>query len=548
QVMVENSIEYLASLAFHAQSNFQRLLNHSVVRGSMYGLEYFLKSSIDLDFNTTFIIAVKLNRLEMVKLLLKDPRVDPCCFNNRALEIACRTNIAMVQVLLDDKRTFSKFAVVCASYKGNLPIVQLLLQDDRFILTNRALRDAVTMGHTEIAKLLVEKGLDPSVDDNLNIQRAAQNGHYSLVEYLLRDPRVDPASKNNQAVGQAARRGYLDIVKLLLTDKRVKVNNRSIVEAAIGGHFETVEFLTIEFDIVAVDSALNDKLGIYCACVHRGKLDILDLVHPFLEKSPTIEEYPYKARLQSAFIKAARKGYTKVVKFLVQNAKVNPSIENNSAFMYAVKRGHDDIVAFLLEQSSVDPANVVNASFNRNEPIREAASSGYSRIVELLLSQQTVDPNVAPYGKAPPLALAVINGHVDVVKALLKNRKVDPAVNDSMAFREAAKKENIEILDLLLKDGRSKFNAKKNEAFISAIKVGNPQIIRLLLNEKTISPNAENNFAIKHCAQMGNLELVEMLLSDVRVDHTCDNNHALWRAELYGHTKVAELLNGFNKK
>ncbi|KAJ3317385.1 hypothetical protein HDV06_001675 [Boothiomyces sp. JEL0866] len=539
QFLVENSINHLRSSDFNHKRNFQYLLIQSIiVKGDLHTLESFLKSNLALDYNTAFVLSIKFNRTKLAKLLLGDPRVDPCCFNNRGIELACRNDIELVQLLLNDKRTFSKFALVAAAYRGKLDIVELLLLDERFQPTNRALRDAVTMGHLDIVKLLIQKGLDPSVDENLNIQRASQNGHFNVVEYLLDDSRVDPSAKDNQAIRQAARRGYLDIVQLLLRDKRVTIKARNyegIIQAAISGHFEITDYFA-GGNIILERSTLFEKIAILCACVHKSNVDFANKLCPLLKNCDSIG-YPFISRLHSALVKSAKMGYTDIVKFILLETKITPGY---NSLISAIRSGNYDIVDLLLD-FAVDP------SLSQNEPIREASSRGFSKIVALLLSQPLVDPNRAPYKKETALTLAVVNGHVDTVKILLDSPRVDPSVNESMAFREAAKKDCLQIIELLLDNGKSNFSAKQNEAFRSAVVVGNPQIVRLLLNEKSISPSAERNFAIKHAAQMGYYEIVEMLLKDGRVDHQCDDNHPLWRAEMHGQTKVAQLLRSFKK-
>jgi hypothetical protein len=87
--------------------------------------------------------------------------------------------------------------LINASYDGHLTIVERLLQDKR---------------------------VDPSADDNKAIRWASDNGYLAVVERLLQDERVDPSANNNAAIQWAASNSRLAIVERLLQDDRVDPN------------------------------------------------------------------------------------------------------------------------------------------------------------------------------------------------------------------------------------------------------------------------------------------------------------------------------------
>jgi ankyrin repeat protein len=118
-----------------------------------------------------FINASELGHLEVVTLLLQDPRVDPSASNNYAFQLA--------------------------SNKGHLAVVTLLLQDPR---------------------------VDPSANNNIPIQWASRYGHLAVVNLLLQDTRVDPSAEDNIAIQHASYNGHLEIVERLLQDERVDPN------------------------------------------------------------------------------------------------------------------------------------------------------------------------------------------------------------------------------------------------------------------------------------------------------------------------------------
>jgi len=47
------------------------------------------------------------------------------------------------------------------------------------------------------------------------------NGHFMVVELLLKDTRVDPSDMKNRAIKSAIDEGHFLVAKLLKTDKRV---------------------------------------------------------------------------------------------------------------------------------------------------------------------------------------------------------------------------------------------------------------------------------------------------------------------------------------
>ena len=82
-----------------------------------------------------------------VKLLLKEPLVDPCADNN--------------------------YAIRWASWNGHVEGVKLLLNDPR---------------------------ADLSADRNYAICLASRGGHVDVVKLLLDDPRIDPSDDINRAI------------------------------------------------------------------------------------------------------------------------------------------------------------------------------------------------------------------------------------------------------------------------------------------------------------------------------------------------------------
>ena len=120
---------------------------------------------------------------------------------------------------------YENSAIKMAAREGRLEVVRLLLSDKRVdpsTRTNFAIKMAAENGHLEVVKLLLQDPrVDPSDGGDYAIRRAATNGHLELVELLLKDKRVDPSAQDNYAIGVAAYNGHLGVVEMLLADKRV---------------------------------------------------------------------------------------------------------------------------------------------------------------------------------------------------------------------------------------------------------------------------------------------------------------------------------------
>ncbi len=149
--------------------------------------------------------------------------------------------------------------------RGHLDVVRLLLADPRvnpqvdisaFVGSESLLLIAIRNDRTEIVKLLLaDPRIDPAEIDNLALHVASAIGHTEIVKVLLADPRIDPASTNNWALQTAAGNGHVEIVKVLLADPRVTPNVYTLLEAARYGYHEIVILLLAD---PRVDPTVNN--------------------------------------------------------------------------------------------------------------------------------------------------------------------------------------------------------------------------------------------------------------------------------------------------
>ncbi|KAJ3259378.1 hypothetical protein HK103_002281 [Boothiomyces macroporosus] len=183
---------------------FSQMCKNKYVKSVEFLLAYIDPRNYELN------MAASNSNVEIVKILLNDPRVNPGDFNN----LAIRT----------------------ASELGDAEIVQLLLQNrnvDPSVLDNAALRLACYFGNVKVASLLLQDPrVDPSSCDNEAIRKTTNS---SICLMLMNDKRVDPTARNNEALSQAVKLGKSDIVEILLQDHRVDptFNNYDFLTTAL---------------------------------------------------------------------------------------------------------------------------------------------------------------------------------------------------------------------------------------------------------------------------------------------------------------------------
>jgi hypothetical protein len=158
------------------------------------------------------------------------------------------------------------------------------------------------------------------------------------------------------------------------------------------------------------------------------------------------------------------------------------------AFPDAVGNGNLLAVERLLQDPRVDP------SVEYNESLLLAISCGHMKIVEILLQ----DPRVDPSKRAP-----VVNGFkpLDTIPLIVV----------------VAEMKNINILNMLLKHPKVDPSVDKNSAIITAAAAGNLEAVNRLLQDPRVDPTDRNNMALQRAKTKGYKDVVKRLLEDPRV-------------------------------
>lgn len=176
----------------------------------------------------------------------------------------------------------------------------------------RILEKAAKDGRLELVLHAIQKGIDPSANDNSAFRWASRMGHSEVVASLLKDDRVYVGSFDNEAIRMASLNGHDKVVELLLRDGRAnpsEMNSESIRMASENGHVKVVELL------------LKD-----------GRADL-------------------RAESDFAIRRASIMGHVHVVEMLLKDNRTDPGAINDYAIRYASCNGHVKVVELLLQDN-----------------------------------------------------------------------------------------------------------------------------------------------------------------------------------------------------
>ena len=156
---------------------------------------------------------------------------------------------------------------------------------------------------------------------------------------------------------------------------------------------------------------------------------------------------------------------------------LDSSMDDNFAFRWAIFRNQDQLVELLFKNETVDPRvihgypmyimylrtktlelllndNRMDPTVNDNFLIRESSKRGRIDLVKLLLKDGRADPAV---GDNSPIIEASYKGHTKVVKALLEDIRVDPTTGKNHAMEWAIADIHPKTVIVLSRDGRAGF-------------------------------------------------------------------------------------------
>ena len=179
-------------------------------------------------------VAAMNGRTDVVKLLLDQGGVNAAASNNEAVTEACLRGYLDIVIMLhksSDEVTFQSGLLSDVAGKGHVNIFNYLMDFcDVSENENLPIRMASASGKKEIVKILLTlPSVDATAGKNYAIKMAAKHNHAEVVQMLL-DGGVDPSVDDNAAFRQAYRYGCEEVQAVLLKDDRVLQSLSKIYE------------------------------------------------------------------------------------------------------------------------------------------------------------------------------------------------------------------------------------------------------------------------------------------------------------------------------
>lgn len=117
--------------------------------------------------------------------------------------------------------------------------------------------------------LLADRRVDPTVEDNAAVVRAAFCNQPDTLRVLLSDPRVDPRAQNSAALAVACVKGFTEVVRLLLGDERMRPLSDRLQHFMLAAQNNRVEVLRVLFGHSSMDDADADAKTLFL-CLHAS--------------------------------------------------------------------------------------------------------------------------------------------------------------------------------------------------------------------------------------------------------------------------------------
>lgn len=405
-------------------------------------LRYLMtRNDFDISFqsNAIFRYASQYGNIEVVRLLINNPKINPTARGNYAILKATKGgHLEVLKELIKCKLPINvcQNVVNVASQYGHIEILSMLLNDSRFTKGNncwKALITAVTNNNLTITQMLLDKIKNNPFEASENpLQIAVENGFIEIVRFLMKDPRSTSAITNELLTSAIITKKFT-VLKELLNDSRFNLNDR----------------------LIALVQAIKD--------------DNIEIVKMLLQDPHMnlITNYNYALTIAIDYRR------NDILKFLLADSRIDPSFNNNEVIHFAAARGYNDIIKLLLHDQRVNPVQVNNCAV-----CAAIEHKHYLTVMILLNDSRTVI--------ITHLCRAITINDMRLFKMMLKHPRVNPGANNNCAIRLAVYYNRNEMVEILLNDSRVDPSDCDNKALHIALKNGNVYLIEILLRDKRV--------------------------------------------------------------
>jgi ankyrin repeat protein len=454
---------------------------------------------------------------------------------------------------LDEEQQYTP--LMHAIYAGHTEAARLLIERGADITrlsggNSSALAFAAVKGDVAIIRLLVERGADvnASVPPRLTpLAFAAAYGQLEAMQALLDlGAEVDVANQTGvTALHAAAHSDRIESMRWLM-EQGADIHQRNargftaLAAAAHGGHPEVVKLL---LEHGARSGENNGDRSVVSLAAEAGHGDVVRLL---LDRGAPVST---GLRYDSPLIRyAARHGDMELVRDLLERGA--PMRRWNMGLEEAAEAGHVEAVQFLLEHD-------VRMSERKGEnPFKKVIEQGHGEIVVLLLQARRKWREVEPrpeHEREDEIVMAAHRGEVERLEALLRSAPDADLYALEAAKRLAEIEGHIEASRLLVPalaavEGQVKEQVALQEHLIKMAEQGDLREVRLALEsgaEADWWEAGSGRNALYAAAGRGHIEIVKLLLgngAEINANRGYLDRTAAGAAAAGGHAEVVRLL------
>lgn len=317
-----------------------------------------------------------------------------------------------------------------------------IIFDHKFQDGETLLFKAISNGNEELVKIILDNGVDPDTPNIVNativnypIWEAASKGYDNIIELLL--------SKSRKATDTANQglHGNRNFPLILAVESGNPIAVKSLLRA--GAHTDYYDLVHKES---AMDSAIKMGSSMMELLLEAGEgpdgnyedgNTMMAVINIGGDESSIIEKLRlllkfgakpgFESRIKSPLIAAALKGYSKVMEFLLQDARVDPNKfvgkSKYSTLLWAAKSGSVETMRVLLKYGV--PIDVLNE--DAFTVLFYTLRTKRDNITTFLL-ENGASPNLL-YDGYTPLSYIIKSGHFEYMSMLIK-AKANPNIPD----------------------------------------------------------------------------------------------------------------------
>jgi serine/threonine-protein phosphatase 6 regulatory ankyrin repeat subunit B len=328
------------------------------------------------------------------------------------------------------ENTAKNTKLVRATMRGDLAAVKRYLDEgadiNAYYNNATGLMYASQNGHTEVVRLLLDRGANPNL------------GKLEYPSTQLQPGQISTSSFSSGGLEDwatplywASKNGHADIVKLLLekgadASIRTRTAKFSGADISVNGGKEIVFAETkktpLEIasenghkDIVQLLEKPTKEMGLIIASEDNNIKEVQTL----LDQGADVNLRRVSNRSTALWI-ASYRGYAKLVKLLLEkgaDSSISNSIDGITPIYVASQNGHTDIVRLLLDNGADVNAKEINKDVSA---LHLASQKGHTGVVQLLLDRGA-DVNAKLTKGDTALMIASAYAHAGIVSLLLEN-------------------------------------------------------------------------------------------------------------------------------